>query len=135
MVLIANTYVDLELVRDVFLSVGLYDEIELEVNIITTAPEATRQINSELGRTTAITDTELATVQFDSVVSAASQLCASLMEMSRQERQKWVSQVATDDRDFALARLQTWKAKQGITQQIPSSTDFCYVQPGASYGL
>ena len=135
MALITGTYVDLELVRNVFLSVGLYDETELDVNIIEAAPEATRQVNSELGRTTAITAAELATEQFDGVVSAASQLCASLMEMSRQERQKWISQVAIDDRDFALARLQTWKAEQGITQPRPSSTDFCYVQPGASHGV
>ena len=126
---------DFELVRNVFLSVGLYDETELEANIIEAAPEATRQVNSELGRTTAITVAELATVQFDGVVSAASQLCASLMEMNRQERQKWVSQVAIDDRDFALARLKTWKAEQGITQPIPSSTEFCCMQPGNSYGL
>ena len=104
MTLIPSTYTDPKDTRT-HLLVGLYDQAQLEVDIIHWARIVKDKVNAYLGCITDISDLE---TDNKAIVSAASQLTAAYIEANPQEKMPMLSEEAKKDSDEAYAMLDTW---------------------------
>lgn len=118
MVLITDTYTDLETVKNCYLVTELYDATELTANITAQAEEAKRWINNFIGRTVDFTPTELAEIKNEPIVSVASRRVACLMQLKRQESAGVVNEETQIDCAGAKEMLINWCHNNGI---VPAS--------------